>query len=216
MPSLKDHEEQSTKRYENSFTELHKWMDEPSQMLSGSHRKFRHDPDVTPLEAKKMFGENADNACLDHIFLDKATSREKEKRKGKNNIDGKNRSIRLGNKLEDLMDKYAAFVGSDRSKVIREILTEGLFQRTKHVQFQRLQDYLAKREAFTLLEKCEKCGSFKSLGIYHIDGNIDNNVPNNLITLCVPCLALFEKFKLKWDIKEKFVEWFFLDSTESQ
>jgi len=30
----------------------------------------RHDPYITPIEAKKLFGEYADHACLDHIRLD--------------------------------------------------------------------------------------------------------------------------------------------------
>ena len=38
--------------------------------LGSSHRRYRHDPIVTPIEAKVIFGEGADNACLDHIRLD--------------------------------------------------------------------------------------------------------------------------------------------------
>jgi predicted transcriptional regulator len=121
----------------------------------------------------------------------------------------KNTSIRLGDELIPLIDQYAAFVGSTRSKVIREILIEGLFQKTKYVQFQRLQDYLAKREAFSMLEKCEKCDSIKDIGFFHIDGNIDNSAADNLVTLCIPCMSAFETFRLKKNIKEKFVEWFF-------
>jgi hypothetical protein len=52
-------------------------MDEPSTVLGASHRKYRHDPNTTPLEAKKIFGENADNACLDHIRLDELETRHK-------------------------------------------------------------------------------------------------------------------------------------------
>lgn len=209
MPSLKEHEEQSTKRYGKPFTELHQWMDEPSQILRGSHRKFRHDPDVTPLETKKMFGENADNACLDHIFLDKATSREKEKIRKENNMGGKNTSIRLGDTLEDLIEQYVAFTGLSRSDVIRQTLSEGLFQRTKFAQFKRFEEWIGEREAFTLMTKCEKCSSDKRLVFFHIDGNIDNNSTNNIVTLCIPCINAFQSWKIKENSVEKFIEWFF-------
>jgi hypothetical protein len=46
-------------------------------ILGASHRKYRHDPNTTPKEAKAIFGENADNACLDHIRLDELESRSK-------------------------------------------------------------------------------------------------------------------------------------------
>jgi hypothetical protein len=52
-------------------------MDEPSAIMGASHRRVRHDPFTTPQEAKKLFGENADHACLDHIRLDELESRRK-------------------------------------------------------------------------------------------------------------------------------------------
>jgi hypothetical protein len=57
-------------------------MDEPSLILGAKHRKNRHDPNVTPDEAKAIFGEGADNACLDHIRLDELESRNKIKTSG--------------------------------------------------------------------------------------------------------------------------------------
>jgi len=77
MPNHEEHCQESLKRYGKTFSELHTWMDEPSAILGASHRKYRHDPNTTPLEAKRMFGENADNACLDHIRLDELYSRRK-------------------------------------------------------------------------------------------------------------------------------------------
>ena len=70
MPNHEEHCAESLKRYGKSFAELHSWMDEPSLLLGSSHRRYRHDPSVTPEEAKAIFGFNADNACLDHIRLD--------------------------------------------------------------------------------------------------------------------------------------------------
>lgn len=121
-------------------------------------------------------------------------------------------SIRLGDTLTDLIDQYAAFMSSDRSKVIRQGMSEWLFEKTKAAQFQRFEEYLEDREAFTILEKCEKCGSNQNLGLYHIDGNIDNNTSKNLVTICIPCLGKFEKFRLNKNIVEKFIEWFFTES----
>jgi ribosomal protein S27AE len=77
MPNREEHCEESLRRYDKSFAELHKWMDEPSAILGQKHRKYRHDPNTTPIVARKLFGENADNACLDHIRLDELETRRK-------------------------------------------------------------------------------------------------------------------------------------------
>lgn len=55
-------------------------MDEPGEILGKKHRMFRHGPETTPQEAKKLFGEFADHACLDHIRLDQLSSDEMSKR----------------------------------------------------------------------------------------------------------------------------------------
>lgn len=77
MPNHETHCEDSYRRYGKTFSELHTWMDEPSTILGPNHRKYRHDPNTTPWEAKRIFGENADHACLDHIRLDELDSRRK-------------------------------------------------------------------------------------------------------------------------------------------
>jgi predicted transcriptional regulator len=118
-------------------------------------------------------------------------------------------SIRLGETLDDLINQYAAFMNMTRSKVIRQVLMEGLFQKTKAAQFAHFEEWVGKREAFSLLDKCEKCGSDKRLVFYHIDGNIENNSSNNIVTLCVPCINTFQNWKQKDNIKDKFIEWFF-------
>ena len=48
-----------------------------------------------------------------------------------------------------------------------------------------------------------------NLGFYHIDGNVDNIAANNIVTLCISCLNTFQNWKMKQNIKEKFIEWFF-------
>ena len=75
MPNHKEHCAESIRRYGESFSELHRWMDEPSLLLGAAHRQYRHDPYVTPVEAKAIFGDFADHACLDHIRLDEQENR---------------------------------------------------------------------------------------------------------------------------------------------
>jgi len=121
----------------------------------------------------------------------------------------KNTSIRLGETLDELINQYAAFMGMTRSRVIRQVLMEGLFQKTKAAQFKHFEEWIGKREAFMLMTKCEKCNSEKNLGFFHIDGNIENNSTNNIVTLCVPCINAFQNWKLNQNNIEKFIEWFF-------
>jgi TM2 domain-containing membrane protein YozV len=52
-------------------------MDEPSEIMGSKHRMYRHDPYNTPKEARLLFGEYADEACLDHILLDRRSSEAK-------------------------------------------------------------------------------------------------------------------------------------------
>ena len=96
MPNHEEHCEESRRRYGKSFSELHRWMDEPSLMMGTDHRMYRHNPYKTPLEARRMFGENADHACLDHIRLDElgGTKPSEEERK---------ETMKL--KYKDLIDK---------------------------------------------------------------------------------------------------------------
>jgi hypothetical protein len=76
MPSHEEHCQESLKKYGKRFDALHSWMDEPCDIQGKTHRMFRHDLIETPNEAKKLFGNFADHACLDHIRLDKKSSRE--------------------------------------------------------------------------------------------------------------------------------------------
>ena len=44
--------------------------------------------------------------------------------------------------------------------------------------------------AYTILRKeykCEECGSIKNIDVHHIDGDRNNNVPENLELLCRSC-----------------------------
>jgi hypothetical protein len=66
-------------------------------MLGKDHRMYRHDPYKTPLEARRMFGENADHACLDHIRLDEVGDTKPPEE------EGKKKTMKL--KYKDLIDK---------------------------------------------------------------------------------------------------------------
>lgn len=52
-------------------------MDEPTTIMGSKHRMYRHDPYKTPKVARALFGPLADQACLDHIRLDRQESRRK-------------------------------------------------------------------------------------------------------------------------------------------
>ncbi|MBA7593911.1 hypothetical protein ES703_00845 [subsurface metagenome] len=71
MPDHSTHCEQSYRKYGKRFSKLHAWMDAPVKGLGGGHRIYRHDLKRTPHEARELFGEFADHACIDHILLDK-------------------------------------------------------------------------------------------------------------------------------------------------
>ena len=77
MPSHEEHCQESLRKYGKTFSELHRWMDAPSTIMGSKHRIYRHDPYKTPKEASQLFGEYADQACLDHIIADKKDSRSK-------------------------------------------------------------------------------------------------------------------------------------------
>lgn len=80
MPSHEKHCQDSLRKYGKRLDDMHYWMDEPSDIRGREHRMFRHDPETTPQEARKLFGEFADHACLDHIRLDQKYSDEIKRR----------------------------------------------------------------------------------------------------------------------------------------
>lgn len=50
--------------------------------------------------------------------------------------------------------------------------------------------FSAYRHAYEVLgkeKKCEMCGSKKNIDVHHIDGNYQNNTPENLMILCRSC-----------------------------
>ncbi len=89
MPNNKEHCEDSIKRYGYNFKEIHRWMDEPSNIIGKTHRKYRHDPHTTPKKAEQIFWNKVPeryrpyikDVVLDHIRLDKHQSQYQIKNK---------------------------------------------------------------------------------------------------------------------------------------
>jgi hypothetical protein len=69
MPNHEEHCLHSEERYGIRGDDIHAWMDEPSQIAGGGHRRYRHDLDSLPI-AIRMFGEKYGNETVKNIFLD--------------------------------------------------------------------------------------------------------------------------------------------------
>jgi hypothetical protein len=75
MPSRKIHEHLDMLLFGKRYSWLHRWMDEPWKRLGREHRRMRHDPWWTPLEALIMSGGDwkAFLSSAYHILLDKGS-----------------------------------------------------------------------------------------------------------------------------------------------
>jgi hypothetical protein len=79
MPNLEEHCKHSEKRYGVRGEEIHKWIDEPSQVAGGSHRDYRHD--LSSLQtAIQLFGELYGAEMVENIFLDHLRADSQEQR----------------------------------------------------------------------------------------------------------------------------------------
>lgn len=90
MPDNKEHCNDSFKKYGYDFRAIHKWMDEPSGTeLGPNHRKYRHNPSITPKKVENAFWDKVPekyreyikDAVLDHIYLDGHEDREIDEQK---------------------------------------------------------------------------------------------------------------------------------------
>ena len=127
MPNHEEHCEESRRRYGKSFSELHRWMDEPSLMLGTDHRMYRHNPYKTPLEARRIFGENSDHACLDHIRLDEVGGTKPPEE------EGEKKTAKL--KYKDLVDRVNKY-----------------HYRNEHIYFEAIADLEELRKKLTRLD----------------------------------------------------------------
>jgi hypothetical protein len=90
MPNREEHCLHSYERYGIRGDDIHSWIDEPSQILGGSHRNERHD--VNSLDtAIRMFGNKyGDDAVrqifLDHLYLDSKEKQELQQQSTENKL----------------------------------------------------------------------------------------------------------------------------------
>lgn len=230
MPDLKEHEKQSMSKYNQPFTKLHQWMDYPSKGFGKRHRMFRHDPKTTPEEAKKLFGENADHACLDHIVID-LDEEYKIINHGKN-VSSKTKmmSIRMPRNMIIKIKEYAAFSGNKVNPIIIALLEEGMHQKINVGTYKMWEEsMILKNQTIAskyptkmnnlnenpsiLLERdkgCVKCQeqNKSKLNVYYIDRNPMNTSPSNIVMLCDCCKSKLETYTFKVHPIRKYIEWF--------
>lgn len=213
IPDLKTHEEHSLQRYGKKFTELHKWMDFPVRSYGPKHRMFRHDAHKTPQDAKKLFGKNADHACLDHIIMDlEETAKLRRKPHG-----NKAFSVRIPKILQKRIHEFCLFTRQNRSYVIRKFIKSGLVKyahiellnRWREDRFVKVNKQLSRMNSDEWM--CERCYAEEDVGLYYIDGNVNNYRPDNVVFLCKFCLKQLRKSLCSYDPEEKFAAWFFFE-----
>jgi hypothetical protein len=117
MPSHEEHCQDSLERYGKRFDKLHHWLDEPSTLLGKGHRIHRHDLVKTPKQAKELFGEFADQACLDHIRLDRLEERRlKRERSKKQNPKKKDSTKRKKFHKASMREEVTEYCGNELLK----------------------------------------------------------------------------------------------------
>lgn len=230
IPELKEHEKDSINKYGKPFTELHQWMDYPVKGYGKRHRIFRHDPKVTPEQAKKLFGENADHSCLDHIVLD-LDELHRIINKGKN-ISSQTQiiSIRISKPLLSKIKEYSAYSNMKVNPTIIGLLQEGFHQKVEVGTYKMWEQSMIFKNTqlalkypdkmgrlsenpSILIERdkgCVKCGekNVSKLNIYHIDRNPMNDAAMNIVILCDACKVNLEKYTFRVYPIRKYVEWF--------
>lgn len=121
--------------------------------------------------------------------------------------------VRLPENLHRLVKEYASFLGISNSEALREVIREGLLRKSYIGLIKRWQEKAKNRDPFTNMVRCEKCGSKEEkLSLYHIDGNVRNLTPENLVILCSGCIACLQKSMRNYNPKEKFAAWFFYEN----
>jgi len=128
---------------------------------------------------------------------------------------GKNKVIpvRMSATLYNHISDFAAFYNLKKSEALRIVIKEGLLRKSYIGLIKRWQEKIKHRDPLiTNVTNCEKCGRKESnLKLYHINGNIRNLNPENLVVLCNGCLANFQRFVQRYNPSEKFAAWFFYE-----
>jgi hypothetical protein len=236
MPDLKIHEEDSLKNYGKKFTELHQWMDEPVKIMGRQHRKYRHDPNITPIEALRMFGKNADNACLDHIILDTDDYLNYKKEKINNSKKTEYTqqvSIRIPKEIMKLISEWTKNSSKNNlTDTILFFLRRGII--TEHTllmveKFSKEQEQcmmgaikngrkVGTNLMIRALERddytCRKCGSKKDVFQIDLPLGLEERTfaglgAENSITLCKECLHNMTFYVPRRYGMERFIEWYY-------
>jgi len=223
MPNLKEHEEKSLERYGKKFTELHMWMDAPVKVLGLHHRKLRHDLKQTPLEARQLFGENADNVCIDHIIMDIEESKTNKESRTRT-VNTQMISIRLPLLMMKIVYELSRTTKKSMTGIIIEFLQKGIMH--EHM-INKLNDFVI-NQANLMLKldwniqasntifrrdggRCRKCGLTTNLEEYQLPEELEemSSIPNvSKITLCKNCINELEKYIPERHKIERFIEWF--------
>ena len=76
MPNNDEHSSHTLHRYGVSGSDIHAWMDAPSQIYGSSHRWTRHNAKMIPKKFIEKYGEEQARAIIiDHIILDRERNR---------------------------------------------------------------------------------------------------------------------------------------------
>jgi len=136
MPNHQVHCMDSNNRYGYDFSEIHKWMDEPSKVAGSKHRVMRHDPFVTPQEAEKIFWDkvpvdqrqNIKHVVLDHIKLDIERTSSKVQNYHLDTISKKmNADVnQLSQWLREQINKKSTIAGNDSTQIPSEYIDKGI------------------------------------------------------------------------------------------
>lgn len=118
--------------------------------------------------------------------------------------------VRMSVTLYNYISDFAAFYNLKKSEGLRILIKEGLLKKSYIGLIKQWQEKIKYRDPLiSNVKNCEKCGRIKeNLKFYHIDGNIRNLNPENLIILCDGCLTNLQRFIQKYNPIEKFAAWF--------
>jgi hypothetical protein len=86
MPNHEEHCLHSEKRYGVRGDDIHRWIDEPSQISGGSHRNYRHNLNALQT-AIQLFGKSYGAEMVEDIFIDHLKADSEEKRKQKEELE---------------------------------------------------------------------------------------------------------------------------------
>lgn len=110
MPTHEEHCLHSERRYGVRGDDIHSWIDEPSQISGGGHRKYRHDLNSLDI-AIQVFKGKYDEETIRNIFLDHLRADSEESRKPSEGSNVLSMDNSFGHTQEKLSTKPFGIVG---------------------------------------------------------------------------------------------------------